>query len=338
MTVANNHEGQTLAESEAVAWLLRLDAPGASDTDWMDLAEWLEASPVNRDAFDRAERLSFEIAALAPELIGGLDAAEAKPRTTPGPRRAVARRAQLRQWAWAATGLAAAACFAVALFPALAPLAPAQDYRTAKGETRNVALADGTRIALNSDSRISVRFDRRERHVEMTQGEAAFDVAHDAARPFLIAAADRRIRVLGTEFNVLDNQGLIRVTVRRGLVGVAPASAAPDVEGVLLKVGEQFDHRTGSLVAAVNKVDPEVAFAWRRGDLIYRDQPLSEIVGDLNRYFATPVRVAGPAAELKFSGVLVIDSEDAVVGRLQAFLPISVDRAADGLTLRLRDR
>jgi transmembrane sensor len=343
MTTANDQDGRAQAESQAVAWLLRLDAPDAADADWLALAAWLEAAPANREAFDRAERLSFEVAALAPDLIRGLDAAKAEPAPVSAPirstlRRPAGRRASLPQWAWAAAGLAAAACFALVMFPVLAPPAPAQDYQTAKGQTRTVALADGTHIALNSDTRISVRLEAHTRHVEMLRGEAAFDVAHDASRPFLIAAADRRIRVLGTEFNVLHSQGLVRVTVRRGIVGVSPASAAEDTRGVLLKVGDQFEHRTGEQVSAVHKVDPEVAFAWRRGDLIYRDQPLSEVVGDLNRYFATPVRVAGPAGDLKFSGVLVVDSEDAVVARLRAFLPISVDRASDGLTLRLRDR
>jgi transmembrane sensor len=222
------------------------------------------------------------------------------------------------------------------MLPALRPAAPAQVYQTAKGETRMVALADGTRIELNSDSRIAVRLERRARNVEMTRGEAAFDVAPDKARPFLIAAADRRIRVVGTEFNVLDSQGLVRVTVRRGLVGVTPVSASRDAEGVLLKAGDQLEHRIGEQVSTVHRVDPEVAFAWRRGDLVYRDRPLGEVVGDLNRYFSIPVRVTGPAADLRFSGVLMIDTEDAVVRRLQAFLPISVDRAPDGLTLRLR--
>ncbi|HTK35276.1 MAG TPA: FecR domain-containing protein [Caulobacteraceae bacterium] len=338
MSAANDHVGRAKAESEAVAWLMRLDAPDATEADWQGLADWLEAAPQNRLAFDRAERLSFEVAAASPDLIRGLDAAAPKTEPAPRRRRRTARSVPIGRWGWAA-GLLAAACFALVMFPVLAPpAAPTEVYQTAKGETRMLILADGTRINLNSDSHISVRLEARARRVEMARGEAAFDVAHDNARPFLIAAGDRRIRVVGTEFDVLDTQGLVRVTVRRGVVGVASASAGPDAQGVLLRVGDQFEHRVGEAVSAVHKVDPEVAFAWRRGDLIYRDQPLSEIVGDLNRYFVVPVRVTGPAADLKFSGVLVIDTEEAVVARLQAFLPISVDRAADGLTLRLRTR
>ena len=337
MTASNDHDRKAQAESQAVAWLSRLDAPEAADADWLALADWLEAAPENRDAFDRAERLSSEIAALAPDLVRGLDAARATPIIPAAPRRARRRGAPLRRWAWAAAGLAAAACLVVVVAPGLQP-APIQTYQTAKGQTRVVALADGTQIALNSDTRLSVRLERQVRNVEMARGEAAFSVAHDTARPFLIAAADRRIRVVGTEFNVLDAEGLVRVTVRRGIVGVTPVSASADDTGVLLHAGDQLEHRTGQQVSAVHRVDPEVAFAWRSGNLVYRDQPLREVVGDLNRYFTTPVRVTGSAADLKFSGVLMVDTEDAVVRRLQAFLPISVDRAPNGLTLRLRER
>jgi transmembrane sensor len=331
MSGSGDHDRDAAVESEAVAWLLRLDDPDAGEADWLAHAAWLEAAPANRAVFDRAQRLSAELAALAPDLIRGLDAVV----PMSSPRRPARRKVSFSRWGWTTAALAAAACFVVVLAPALRPV-PSVEYQTAKGETRTVALADGTVIHLNGGSRIAVRLERHARRVEMIRGEAAFDVAHDPARPFLIAAADRRIRVVGTEFDVLDTQGLVRVTVRRGVVSVAPASASPDADGVLLKVGDQLDHRVGEPVSAVHQVDPEVAFAWRRGDLVYRDQPLSEVVGDLNRYFETPVRVTGPAANLRFSGVLVIDTEDAVVARLQAFLPISVDRASDGLTLRMR--
>ena len=342
MNGPNDHDRKAEAESQAVAWLARLDVPDAAEADWLALADWMDAAPENREAFDRAERLSFEIAALAPDLIRGLDvsdaAAAAQTATAPAPRRARANRAPMRQWAWAGAGMAAAACVVVAIAPALQPPAPTVAYETAKGETKAVTLADGSHINLNSDTRIAVRLERHTRNVEMARGEAAFEVAPDKSRPFLIAAADRRIRVVGTEFNVLDSQGMVRVTVRRGIVGVTPVSADPNAEGVLLRAGDQLEHRTGEQVSAVHRVDPEVAFAWRSGDLVYRDQPLKEVVGDLNRYFNTPVRVTGPAADLKFSGVLMIDTEDEVVRRLQAFLPIAVDRASDGLVLRLRER
>lgn len=321
-------------QREAIAWLLRLDAPDAGEADWLALRSWLEAAPEHRDAFDRAERVSAELAEAASDILAALTS---RP-IAPLPRRPVARRARPGVQFRRAAAVLAAAAAALVVFVALRPPAPAatQLYQTAKGESRMFELADGSRIHLNSGSRLAVRLERKARHVELTEGEAAFDVATDAARPFLIAAGQSTIRVVGTEFDVLNHQGRLRVTVRRGVVAVQPSQGATLTRAVLLHAGDQLDRKADGQVATVRRVDADAAFAWKGGDLVYRNQPLGEVVEDLNRYFTTPIRVAGPAADLRFSGVLVIDSEEAVVRRLQAFLPLAVDREPDGLTLRRR--
>jgi transmembrane sensor len=142
--------------------------------------------------------------------------------------------------------------------------------------------------------------------------------------------------VVGTEFDVLRHDGRLRVTVRRGVVSVQSPDETSRAEPIVLRAGDQLDHREGERAWVLQKVDPEAAFAWRRGDLVYRDQALADVVEDLNRYFETPVSVTGPAASLRFSGVLKIDSQEAVVRRLQAFLPITAARKGEELTLRMR--
>jgi transmembrane sensor len=339
MNRRSEHQKREAAADDAIAWLLRLNAPEATEADWLALQAWLEADPDHRDAYARAEAVSHELTAAAGDLLRALDAPAAQPRRAVPVRRDAGRaRRPLRPAAWRAIGGLAAAAVAVAVFVALRPEAPAptQVYQTAKGQNRLLALADGSQVHLNSGSRISVRLDRKGRHVELTEGEAAFDVAHDPARPFLIAAGERDIRVVGTEFDVLRHQGRLRVTVRRGLVSVQSPQDGARVQPVLLKAGDELDHRPGARLWTLRRVDPDAAFAWRNGDLVYRDQPLDEVVGDLNRYFATPVRVEGPAAALRFSGVLRIDRQDEVVRRLQAFLPVAAERGAGGVTLRMK--
>ncbi|HTK34718.1 MAG TPA: FecR domain-containing protein [Caulobacteraceae bacterium] len=329
--------GREAAQEQAIEWLLRLGAPEATEADWLDLQLWLSASPEHRDAFDRAELVCAELTGAAADLLPAL---RTLPTTAAARRRDDGRRAPLRartnigMRVWQISGGLAAAAAAV-LFFALRPVpAPTEVFQTAKGETRTVNLADGSHIVLNSGSRLSVRLERKGRYVELAEGEAAFDVAKDPARPFLIAAGERDIRVVGTEFDVLRHEGRLRVTVRRGIVAVQSPEgpSAP----VLLKVGDQFERKTGDRTSFVRHVDPDAAFAWRAGELVYLDEPLDGVVADLNRYFTTPVRVVGPAADLRFSGVLKIDKEEDVVRRLQGFLQVAVDRRPDGFTLRSR--
>ena len=335
MSGHSDQQRREAAEHDAIAWVLRLDAPDASEADWLALQAWIEASAENRAAYDRAERVTAELRAASPALLRG-HAAPPLARRPLGRRAAEMRQPRRRMWA-GVSGLVAAAA-ALVMFVAVRQPAqvPADVYQTPKGEARLVALADGSSIHLNSGSRITVRLERKRRFVELTEGEAAFDVAKDASRPFVIAAGERDIRVVGTEFDVLRHDGRLRVTVRRGVVAVQSPDAGRFVRPVLLNAGDQLDHRAGSRTWAVQRVDPNAAFAWRQGDLVYSDRPLDEVVDDLNRYFATPVRVEGDAARLRFSGVLKIDDEVSVVRRLQAFLPIAAAHDRSGVTLRLR--
>lgn len=331
MTDRDDHTPPTTRQDEAVEWLMRVQG---DDADWTGLTAWLEAAPENREAFDRAERLWAELDVQAQEITAALDA-----QTPPAKVIDLASRRRtaspMRRFL-APAAVAAGVALAVVLAPLFRPApAPSVLYATGKGETRLVRLADGTRINLASASSLHVSLDRDARRVTMDDAEAAFDVAKDPKRPFLITAGDRTVRVVGTEFDVRRRDGSLLVTVRRGIVQVAP-NASGEGATERLTPGQQLTHQEGSASAVVRAVDPDPAFAWRAGRLIYQDRPLPEVVADLNRYFAVPIRVHGDAADLRFSGVLVIDREDAVVGRLQTFLPVVADSAPDAITLRRR--
>jgi transmembrane sensor len=106
---------------------------------------------------------------------------------------------------------------------------------------------------------------------------------------------------------------------------------------VRVTVGQQLLLTEGQAGAILKVSDPEAAFAWTSGQLIYRDQPLSEVAADLSRRFAVPVRVADMrTAGLRFSGVLITDSEPDVLRRLQAYAPVRVERTHEAIVLHSR--
>lgn len=325
-----------LAMEAAVSWFVRLrdaDADsgphtGATDGDWLAFETWLRASPANAEAYERLEHLWLDLEDLA--LVQ-------KPAALPRRRRSA--RHPLARRAWIGAGVAlAAGLAALAVGSAFWPQAvsPTQTYRAAPGQTRRVALADGSRIVMNAASEISVRLGDHSREIRMAEGEAVFDVAHDAARPFLIAVGDRQVRVVGTEFNLRRRAGRLGLTVRRGLVEVRPADS-PNAAPTRVAVGQELVHAEGEAGQLLRVSDPDAAFAWTSGQLVYRDQPLSEVAADLTRRFAEPVRVADArTAALRFSGVLVTDSEAAVLRRLEAYAPVRAERVRDGIVLHHR--
>ena len=314
------------AKDQAVEWHVRLTSDLANEADWLAFEAWLDASPEAPAAYARVEALWRDL-----EAVGG-DGANVR-------RLAPRRGRQPMTWAWAVGIAASIALTVVVSRPLWAPQPPAPTiYETAKGATRQITLADGTRIHLNSGSRIAVALGTRERHVSMTEAEAAFDVAKDPRRPFVIDAGDRQIRVVGTEFDVLRHAGHVTVAVRRGIVEVRASGADAATPPVArLAQGNSLQHRDGG-IDLVSNVDPNWAFAWTGGDLIYQDARLEDVAVDLSRYLATPIVVAPEAQGLRLTALVKIDSEDAMVRRLAGFLPVTAVREGGVYRLGLRSK
>jgi transmembrane sensor len=306
---------------DAAAWFAKLQSDAAQESDWAAFEVWLTAAPANQASFDAAERLWID-----------LDLAPAASAPTTAVVLPFARRPTRLRWGvWAAAGgIAAAVVIGVFAPHLLRPVQaePMQTLVTAKGERKTLTFAGGDgaggdKIEIGADSRLSYRFGGRDRRAALLQGEAIFSVAHDPRRPFAVVTGDRRITDVGTVFDVARLDHAVRVTVQQGEVAVGGADAGAG-GATTVPAGLQLTHVDGAAGSNVRAVDTNAALAWRSGRLVYSDASLDAVVADLNRYFPTPIRVKDrKTAGLRFSGVLVLDSEGAVVDRLQAFMPVA---------------
>ncbi|HEX3887066.1 MAG TPA: FecR domain-containing protein [Phenylobacterium sp.] len=312
--------------ASAADWLVRLQSADLTEAQAVEFDTWLDAHPANAAAYDRTLGVALEVQAAAPAIAEGLAAAP--------PRRSLARRRAARGWLIAG-GLAAAATLALAVTPLSLLVAPkAQTFATGKGEHRTVRLADGSVIEMNAGSRLTVTLGRDRRHVVLPQGEALFDVAADKARPFVIDAGDRTVRVVGTRFDVRHRGSELSVTVERGVVEVGPYDGGPG-HTWRLHPGQRLDTAQGAPIATLSTADPQQVEGWRTGRLIYRDQPLGDVIADLNEQFPRPIVLEDPAlAKVPVSGVLVLDDQAAVIRRLALLAPIKALPSAQGVVLR----
>ncbi|GAW42471.1 fec operon regulator FecR [Brevundimonas sp. SH203] len=312
-------------DEKALHWFVALRDEAAGDDVWLDFQSWLEASPAHALAYDAVERLWVDLDALdattafAPEPTPVIDLTEARHRRAHG----------RRFWLAPGLGVAASITLAVGLWHWMAP--NGQTYATADAPL-TVALEDGSHVYLNRHSRLDVRFDGDRRAVSLAEGEAAFDVAHDPAHPFVIAAGDHQIEVLGTAFNVLNHGDDFAVAVERGVVAVTPAKA-PRVRLIAGQALTQIAHQTPALAA----VAPDRASAWRQGVLVYRDRPLGEVADDLSRYLDKPVVLSTSARALRFTGALRIGDEAVMLQQLQDFLPIRIDASTNAVHVDARE-
>lgn len=302
---------ETDIEEEALRWFVCLQDEAAPESAWSDFQLWLEASPAHARAYDAVERLWVdldEVVAMEPASAPAVvDLAAVRARKTP------------RRMAWAASGMGVAASLilAVGLWTQVKPVGAGDVYVT-DDAPRLVALSDGSQVHLNRHSEMHVRFDAGRRSVELTDGEAAFDVAHDAAHPFTVDAGEGRVQVLGTAFNVLSHDGKLTVAVERGVVAVEPGRSAKPVR----LVAGQALVRAGGAAPVLSRITPDQASAWRRGVLIYRDRPLTDVADDLSRYLAKPVVLSASAGALHFTGALRVGDEAVMLKQLQDFVPV----------------
>ena len=317
---------------QASAWAVRMAGEAASVADYLALEAWLAQSPLHAAAFTEAEGL---LAALD-EDRAALDAAVVRsvPTSLPGLSRGPAtKRGGARLWRWAGGGLAAAAAVVAAIAVAPSLLDRPEVFVTAPGEQRTVILADGSTIAMNGASRLSVRLTSGERLVEMGPAEAAFDVARDPERPFRVIVGESRVEVLGTAFAIRRDDATTRVAVSRGVVRVSdlqnPARNVRLTRGQAVARADDDDalHVTAA---------PQDAAGWRTGRLVYEDRPLSEVIADLNRAYRTPIRAVDGAGDVRFTGVLVLDDQPATVRRLETFVPVVAARTDGAIELRPR--
>lgn len=308
--------------AEASAWLARLQRDEVTEADGLEFDAWLAAAPANAAAYRAALTVWLQAGAASEEILAELAAGE---------RREALRRAPTRRaWMVGAGGFAVAAGLAVTVLPVVQPAA--EIYSTGKGERRRVTLKDGSVVDLNAETRLEVSFARTGRRVVLGDGEAIFDVAHDQHRPFTVESAGRVVRVVGTQFDVRSRQGQLTVTVARGKVQVRPTAAA-DGQGYLLTPGQRLDVSAAG-VEALKTVDPQETFGWRAGRLVYRDQPLSDVVADLNRQFPEQITIAdAELGQTPITGVVVLDDPHSVISRLSLMLPIRAVPSEKGLLL-----
>jgi transmembrane sensor len=314
-----NFPERAAIEEEAARWVVRHEE-GLSVAERAQFDAWRAASPAHADAFARLRTHWGEL-----DTLGRLA------QRTPRP-----------MWkqpiAWAGAGALAAAVVAAVLIkgaidhrPAPAvemAQAPAQVYTTALGAQERIALSDGSTVIINTASRIETRMTESERSVRLLSGEAFFEVAHDASRPFRVYAGDGVTTAVGTAFSVrLENNNDVKVVVRQGKVSFSNVSDR--VEPVAyVSAGQSGTFNEQSDV--VRNVEPAVIdrqLSWTGGRLAFAGEPLSTVVAEIARYTDIEFTYATPElASMPIGGLFDVGEVDHMLDSLEAGVGLQVER------------
>ncbi|MEJ0037939.1 MAG: FecR family protein [Gammaproteobacteria bacterium] len=311
----------TVAE-QAVQWLVRQDAGPLSARDAAEFREW-RSVPGNAQAYEIVMNLWSDADGLEHHM-----AADAPTPALPA-REAAARRHIGISVTWisrkSGVWLAAATVAAIAMVSPKALLWARSDYITRVGEISAFHLPDGSTLALNTDSAAAVSFDAGLRTVRLLKGEAQFQVAPDAARPFVVEAGGGRTRALGTVFDVRMLDDGVRVTGIEHSIDVRFPSAGGDTAAgsgahVTLVPGQEVHYGTVRGLGDIGTAAAESG-AWRHGRLIVENRPLAEVIGELNRYQHGHIQLmGGDLGELRVNGVFTVTDREGSINALETSL------------------
>lgn len=219
----------------------------------------------------------------------------------------------------------------------------ADRFETTVGEQRDVVLADGSRVTLNTNTALTVRYSKNRRYIEMSRGEALFSVKHDAQRPFDVAAGGTLTRALGTEFNVDLRNSKVTVSVLDGAVRVMQVASSPELtagprdiatSAMALGKGQALELRSDKHQAREKKADIRRIDAWRARRLEFTDTPLKTAVEEFNRYSTQHIVIGTPElGSIRVSGVFRVGDGDAFLYSLREALNVEAHEAADEIVL-----
>jgi len=317
MTQASATEPSHAVLEQAAEWYacLRDGKAGASERSaWQ---AWLDAAEEHATAWRYVEEISsgFEPVRSVP------DPRQAAQQLSAANQRLHARRHLLASLALLAGGglLGWASWRQAWLPPGL--MAWAADHRSGTGEQRELALADGSRLWLNTASAIDIHFSARERRIALVAGEVFIETAADAARPFLVETSHGQMRALGTRFNVRLLGESTHLAVYQGAVEIRSAGNGTTI---IIPAGRQADfNRDGIGAASTADIARE---AWTQGTLVADNIPLREVIAELRRYRKGHLGVADEVAELKVYGNFPIGDTDRVLRMLASALPIRIEQ------------
>lgn len=302
---------------QAAEWFALLRSGEASTQERADWQAWLAQAAEHRDAWAYAEAVGQRFAPMR-ERDNRQAAANAlsQVRAQRGGRRQLLRGVALL----AGTGLLGWAGWRHSPLPQMA-LAWSADYRTATGDMRDVRLADGTHIWLNTATAFNADYQPQLRRVALVAGEILVTTGSDA-RPFVADTRHGRLRALGTRFTVRLEEHTTLLAVYQGAVEIRTASG----QAVrVIKAGEQarFD---GERVQGVMPAEA-AREAWTRGVLLAEDITLQALVAELNRYHHGHLGVAPKVAGLRVLGGYPLRDLPRTLAMLEAVLPIRVQRS-----------
>ncbi|MCX7101188.1 MAG: FecR family protein [Methylobacter sp.] len=317
MKSTTNATDKTAINAEANAWWVRLDSDTVSAHERDEFANWLAVDSQHQQAFDAVGALWNELDAVKQRV------------TLP---KIITPKTPFIYRLWPAPALVMC-CLALWLFTPL-PMLLRADFHTGYGEIQDIALSDGSTVHLNSNSALAVHIDGKQRQLTLLQGEAWFEVSPDKSRPFQVHAEYGTVTALGTAFNIRLRNSLTEVSVTQHSVAIDVEQTDGQAVHTVVGEGQQLVYDQQAGLSDIKVIDSQTVTAWQRGKLVFENQPLGEVMAELNRYHPGYFVISDHSiADRRVNGVFRSDQPLAALSALENSLQVHSTRINDYLIL-----
>lgn len=223
------------------------------------------------------------------------------------------------------------------------PPPPDVVYATRKGQSATVQLSDGSRVQLAPQSRLSIPavFGGTVRELRL-DGEAVFDVRHDAARPFRVRTRNAVTEDIGTRFGIraYGDDPKVTVVVAEGAVTLGNGhrgGSRTGAEGVLLRRGDRATLDAGGMVELTHGAAVEQALSWTHGRLVFTKERLPNVLAAIGRWYDLEIVVADPElAKHPVTAEFSSQSPEEMLDALALAVEARVERSGRHAVLRAR--
>jgi transmembrane sensor len=334
-------------EAQANRWAVRLDAGPLAPEEQAELDGWMSRDRRHHGALVRARAIWLDadrLGALAAGAVREPDTSLARskpPADEPGALTSQTAR-RLRAFLPAAGLIAASVVLALlaATYLYTKVFFSGETYTSEIGEVRNIGLPDGSGLTINTDTHARVQFEETERNVAVSRGEALFNVAHDARRPFIVHANGVKVKAVGTAFTVRVDDARVDVLVTEGVVEVSREGAAASVQRITANQRAVIASKDSRLdIETVDRDGVNRQLAWRQGMVAFAGEPLSVAVAEINRHSRHPIYVDDPElAAHPVVGIFHANDAEGFASAASATFGAEVVHAGDAIHLRAARR
>jgi len=314
--MADVRKNEKKLRAQAVDWMLRLQEDPEDAALQERFQQWLNEDPARAVIYQRACRTMGDASHLLSSDLDFARNAAHKP---------LARRRNV------VAGLLLVLGSSLAFFLADGPMRLQADAMTGTGQPQSVTLADGSTVELNAESAIAIHLSPSERRITLLRGEAFFQVAADATRPFVVEAGRGTTTALGTAFDINLTQQGTKVVVTEHAVTVASEDGG---RAHRLQEGEQISYDPDGRLQAAETVDIDTATAWRQGRIVFDNSSLSSVVEQIDRYIPGRIVIAqSDLADRGISGSLDLSRPEEALDAFANAIGIRITRLGPYLTI-----